>query len=459
MAFNYIPHIVTTVVGSAIGLGGAYWARPVAPPPSYMEMVRSALFGVEQTDVWSRLRGLGELLSGPTESTWRDIVTARRVCGAGLCLGGLYVFYNYKLRANYEGYIMQLRESAVANLPAQPAQGSGVVLESLREGSQEMPKIRPKVQAVVGRVNGGVFELHGSAVRINEYLVVPAHVVSSALDDERKIFVKGLQGVLSIGVEDFIQLDTDLMAVKLTEVQFSRIGIAICNICESIPERGEWVDIVGVLDKGTVGKLTHDATCFGKAMYYGTTAAGYSGAPYMKGNQVVGIHCWGGRVNGGYSASFVKMLLNSLESRLYEDSADFVRNVKKSGRVKRSDVKHIHGYDEVQIRYNGQYHRVTREAWFAATGADMDFPVGWDDGDSVVPESLMNQGESRNLGNPGASSSSGQPGNAQSSADTALIRRFKGLTKKQQRDLLKLVNSSSDQSKVTSGLLSQEKRN
>lgn len=61
--------------------------------------------------------------------------------------------------------------------------------------------------------------------------------------------------------------------------------------------------------------------------YFGSTVPGCSGAPYMVGNTVLGMHLSGGIQNQGVSLDFVRVLVSSPES-----SEEFLRKQIKRGR-------------------------------------------------------------------------------------------------------------------------------
>lgn len=364
---------------------------------------------------------------------------------------------NRKVRACVEDSVLGLKERMGFKLQEKPSPRiNHIISESIRTDSSENDAIAPKVQVKVGSIKDGVFVVYGSAVRICDAVVVPAHVITSASDADGNVWFKGSQGSLKIHVDGFNCIETDLYARSLGPEEFSRIGMPQVKLAECLPPTGEFISIVGVQSKGTVGKLVHDNSVFGKVVYSGTTMPGYSGAPYMKGNAVVGIHCWGGKVNGGYSASYVKVLIQRMLKQVCEASEDWLADKFARNSIKKTDIRFEPGNDEAWIRYNGQYHIVSGDVFRKARGFDY---LGYDDSDSMrVEEALMNSGESKSLKNPGASGDVTQSGDIEQLVTNSLTKMLEKFTHKQLRDLKNSVALSKAEPN-TNGLLSEPKRN
>nr|UGO57323.1 MAG: hypothetical protein 2 [Riboviria sp.] len=241
--------------------------------------------------------------------------------------------------------------------------------ESVRAGSVEGPQMARKHQAFVGVLSGKEFMAVGSAHRINDHLIVPEHVVALATQNGQVAVRSHLGVVVEVSVSNSHVLATDLMAIKLDSNEWARLGLGKVPIYHNIDERsGTLVSIHGLEGKGTMGKLKHD-TMFGTVKYDGTTHHGYSGGGYYSGSNLAGIHIRGGHVNGGFSASYVLMLLNSAERVKPESSEDWLERIATKGQKSAVTVDHFDS-EEVRIRYRGQYHVVSREAYFKAFGDD-----------------------------------------------------------------------------------------
>lgn len=397
------------------------------------------------------LGGIRDAVGGITLSSKLGIVVGGTITAA---TGTFLYMRRKKIKTSCSEYVTQLKEKIGIEITTVPNEKmQRYVGESLRAGSMELKTNRPKCQILVGNIENGNFVIYGSAVRIWNSVVVPTHVVDSA-DLDGKLWMKGAQGCLSLTTADFYRLDTDISGIDLTDNQLSQIGAPQANLYETISDKGEFVSVAGVQGMGTVGNLRHDSTAFGKVCYLSTTMPGYSGAPYMKGDRVAGIHGWGGATNGGYSASYIKARLDGHHKRRLESSEDFLMKIFKSKTFRSGDINMLHG-DEVYVRYNGQYHLVDGDTFRKARGLEY-IDGTYDDAESMEPESLRHSGESNSLTMPGASGNSNQPGDLESLVSKALINELQSLSKKQFRDLKQ--NSASNPLPSTSGLLSTPKQ-
>lgn len=242
-----------------------------------------------------------------------------------------------------------------------------VCLESVRSGSIESSQLKPKCQVFIGEMKAGEFHAVGSAVRMRDYLVMPGHV-AAAVDE---MCVKGSQHWVKIERDrEYLDLDTDLIAYKLSPKELATIGVSQGSISHSLPYTGEFVSVVGLNGKGTTGVLRHDRMVFGRVVYEGTTVAGYSGSPYVSGNRIVGIHTNGGAVNGGYSASYIYSLICWHDKTRDEDSEDWLRKQYSKNKKNFRVDKRWGDLDEVRVEINGRYAVVARKDMAAAFGND-----------------------------------------------------------------------------------------
>ncbi|QKN22639.1 hypothetical protein [Erysiphe necator associated sobemo-like virus 3] len=292
------------------------------------------------------------------------------------------------------------------------AAGSGVVLESRRPGSEESPLTIPDYQATVGFFSDGKFEVLGAVVRFaNNMLVGPDHV----LNDSIPLYVKGRQNQVSIHGKRRIVLDTDLVAIPMTDAELSKIGISVARISDFRDDSSAMAYIVGPMGVGTTGKLFHDSTIFGRVIYKGTTKPGYSGAAYSIGSALAGIHCHGGNENGGFAASYVWALL-SLNLKIYvEDSPKWLLAQFEAGNI--IEWQHAGDPDWVTVKINGKYNNVTSQAMYDTFGGDWHKSSklrrskrnSYEDYELESTRAIRSDpnltGEVRNSKNPGASSS------------------------------------------------------
>lgn len=236
-------------------------------------------------------------------------------------------------------------------------------LESVRSGSVENRMPSPKFQAMIGEMKDGEFHVVGNAVRMRDWLVMPAHVYAAV----EKPFAKGLQSHLDISQYDYEDLDTDLIALKMSNKDLSVIGVRDAGLCYDIPRIGMYVSVIGSAGLGTTGILKLDAGIFGRVTYNGTTVSGYSGAAYMSGSQLVGIHTNGGAVNGGYAAGYVKTLLQVIDKTRDESSEDWLANAYANEEDIMIDPKWS-SLDEIRIQVGGRFAIVSKDSMRKAFG-------------------------------------------------------------------------------------------
>lgn len=248
------------------------------------------------------------------------------------------------------------------------------VLEAARVGSEETAMSVPKCQVLIGQMKDGDFVAHGCGVRMENALVMPDHVYSYGNRDGETgtAWVMGRQksrGVCLHGKEVHV-IDTDLVWIELTADEWSIVGAAVQNIYHEIPERGNYAQVVGYKGLGTAGIVAHDPTCFGRVIYEATTLPGYSGAAYMVANRIAGIHQSGSsKVNGGYSASYVWMMVSYDKKNLPEATEEFLMDQYNDG----YDIHVDLGWkdlDRVRIKTGGRYHLVERSSMNKAFGSD-----------------------------------------------------------------------------------------
>nr|QXV86571.1 hypothetical protein [Solemoviridae sp.] len=237
-------------------------------------------------------------------------------------------------------------------------------LESIRANSEESKLIKPKCQFMIGDFSNGTFTGYGNGVRIGDHAVFPGHVWADC-DSKTIAFYDRSLLQLTVDNVDLIDIDTDLVALKLTERQWSVLGTVKPRIAHEAHR--QFASVMGVFGKGTTGNLTDDPSVFGKVNYAGTTKAGYSGSAYMVQGQLAGIHCHGGAVNGGYSASYVYVTLMHYAKEVPEDSEDFLRATIEKGVRLRVDGN-WKDLDTVRIKKGHRYMIVQRSSYNSVVG-------------------------------------------------------------------------------------------
>lgn len=179
-------------------------------------------------------------------------------------------------------------------------------LECMREGSPLIKKDPPPYQMIVWHEGGAV---SGGAVRMEDYLVTPAHVLP---DLSRVLVSKTIDSTIHlVKPEKVYTLTTDLVALRLSATAWARLQISKAKARPL--ETTVLVSIVGPLsDKNATTGNLKDIDVLGMVGYQGSTVPGFSGCAYTCNNMFLGIHRAGGRsgrVNTGFSALYVKALL------------------------------------------------------------------------------------------------------------------------------------------------------
>lgn len=377
-------------------------------------------------------------------------ISGKVVAVAGGALAALAL---YKMRHRLRKWIPGLQRLKTAFGCEPPvilkAMGSmRTCFESVRSGSVEELLLPPKNQLLVGDVVAGEFQAVGCAVRMADWIVMPSHVFAAC----EAPCLKGRQHWIRMSKErDYLDLDTDLIAFKLTEKELSTIGVSCCSISHALPYTGDFVQIVGAAGKGTTGVLRHDRNVFGRVMYDGTTVSGYSGAAYTSGNRLVAIHTNGGAVNGGYSASYIYSLLCAHDRIKPEDSEDWLRNQFQKDKNRIRYDKRWNDLDEVRVEVGGRYAVVSRDAMARAFG------VNWADEIDTWGEEKKASYVDECAGE-ASSSKSGVSSELDKTPDPIMqeiVFLMKGLTGKSQRhlknvrSLLATAISSASQASVT----------
>lgn len=159
----------------------------------------------------------------------------------------------------------------------------GFRLEAYREGSAFVKGKKPGCQVDI--LEAGLFKdkFIGYGIRFGDYLVAPRHVLD------------GLENMVLQGPKDkvlkpvtYIPSETvaDIGYMSMTTNEWSRIGVTSARVSKL--DFGMTVSCTGRegTSVGYLKRLPH----LGMVAYTGSTVPGMSGAPYMAGSQVAGIH-------------------------------------------------------------------------------------------------------------------------------------------------------------------------
>lgn len=239
--------------------------------------------------------------------------------------------------------------------------------ESKVEGSVETPMRPPKCQVMLGYPNkDGCIEIVGCGIRVGagckDYLLTAAH--NLAFDDH--LYMVAGSNIVKVKEppSSSISVGTDAAVLEIPTSMWSKLQVTRANYATLPRDTGMYVSIVGVNNKGTSGKLVPE-NVLGCVTYGSSTMAGYSGAAYFSGNQVYGMHVYGGKRNAGYAAMYLNHLVKIAleiedEAKIY-DRAFFNKIMRNRDPMVRDQV--IGDYVIVENQA-GYFYRFPKEDYY-----------------------------------------------------------------------------------------------
>lgn len=259
--------------------------------------------------------------------------------------------------------------------------------ESLRPGSEflELAEERKNYVAAVSLVwwATSMKTLVGSCFKMEwentAYLITASHVLSKMAD----IVLQFADGTCcKTEPRDWVKLAPDVSVLPLTG-KFAHLASKLRTLHPGTAKRID-VNVVSAYDSrnGSVGLLRGpnsqecDSVGFGRVVYGGSTRAGFSGAPYINGKTVHGMHTNGGQLNTGYSASYIMMLLKMhfRNSESVPESSEIAMVQRALRTAQREDIEFQPvGQDEVQIKLGGQYFVLDTEDFYQVRRNNPDY--------------------------------------------------------------------------------------
>lgn len=242
--------------------------------------------------------------------------------------------------------------------------------ESIMTNSPLASRPAPRCQVAIAFKNSsGMLEIVGCGVRTEFGLWVPLHVLGADYLDAYAVGKNGVAVPLRNYYADSIYtpFGVEMVNIVVPDVEFSKLGVTKAKF--AVLPNMDTVVITGPDGKSSMGQLRitpPENFVMGKVLYGGSTLAGFSGAPYMKGNHVVGIHLHGGKGgNGGQEVLYLnqayKIVTGITEEANFgtEDSGSKMME-KFISRKESVDYTEIDG--EFIVRdAGGHYHRTRAE--------------------------------------------------------------------------------------------------
>lgn len=237
--------------------------------------------------------------------------------------------------------------------------------ESLVQGSQFSDRPIPPCQAMIGFRTGDSISVVGCGIRTEYGFWTPSHVVSSRYKEAMLVKngkAKSLEPYIQKAVDNPFGLE--MICIKIPENVYSDLGISKAQF--SNLQHKDMVTIVGPDGQSTMGEMSRtEGKNFGSVTYGGSTMAGFSGAPYMKGNRVVAIHLHGGKTNGGQETLYLNQVYKveyAPESMTPgEDTGEKI--AKKAFKQNGVPEHEIYDQDVVFRDDTGHYHRLKLDTW------------------------------------------------------------------------------------------------
>lgn len=192
----------------------------------------------------------------------------------------------------------------------------GVKLEAMRVGSKFRVGKIPNCQIAIKRQGVFVDSHVGFGIRVNDFLVVPTHVLGDM--QEIILSVEGRKSYL-INVSSRIEskIVSDLTYIKVSKDVWSVLGAQQARLAREVPSVKLFASVAGY--QGITDGMLACSSEQCLMTYGGSTVPGMSGAAYMVGNVVHAIHT--GEVsneNMGISSVLIYHEISSLVS--YESS-------------------------------------------------------------------------------------------------------------------------------------------
>lgn len=226
-------------------------------------------------------------------------------------------------------------------------------VECMRNGSPLfVSSLSPVAVAIGTEEKPGNVILRGCGWRYKHWLITAEHVLAGR---DTVVLCTKTKGPVEVQTTGRLALDTDAVAIPLTNAIWSTLGIASAKIA---PQRkNTYVSISGTNSQGSCGCLK-TYPVFGMLEYTGSTVGGFSGAPYMAANQVAAMHLAGGGSNLeniGYDASYLVALLPK-----EEETAEWIEFLVKKEKPVRALKSKVNS-DEWIVEVDGKFHYLTED--------------------------------------------------------------------------------------------------
>ncbi|APG75748.1 hypothetical protein 1 [Shuangao insect virus 9] len=224
--------------------------------------------------------------------------------------------------------------------------------ERMRPGSLLMPHAPSKCQAELYGKTQGTWVRLGQAFRSSNYLVTASHVI----DQVEIVKITTEHASIEVPTSLFRQVEGDLSIMPVTDQVLAPLKLANGRLASHEATEGSGLFVkIGGFGSGSLGMLKPNPA-FGFVEYTGSTVPGFSGAPYVVGDVIYGMHLGGGAQNLGYSGAYISMLMRALQ----EDSTDFLMSqIERAAEYQVSQSPY--DPDEFRVKVGGRYYLLDAE--------------------------------------------------------------------------------------------------
>ncbi|APG75810.1 hypothetical protein 1 [Hubei sobemo-like virus 19] len=163
----------------------------------------------------------------------------------------------------------------------------GIKFEAMVEGSHFVKGDIPKYQVAILKA-GLLRDVHvGFGIRVNDFLVVPSHVINEVGND--LLLKKNGKIQVSIGQRIISDYVSDLAYLPISSTVWASLGVTRANLAKESLALAAMATVTG--NEGqTTGLLRKCAIPFFYT-YTASTVPGMSGAAYVSNNMVHAVHC------------------------------------------------------------------------------------------------------------------------------------------------------------------------
>ncbi|APG75851.1 hypothetical protein 1 [Hubei sobemo-like virus 5] len=235
--------------------------------------------------------------------------------------------------------------------------------ESYKEDSPYVSMTPPSWQFSVWRAQTEAKKtLIGHGCRINGHLVINYHVLNTAPLDQLYLAIirPGKETVVqSLATFQFSELLPDICVCPIAQLK----GIQLTGLKEAKVKHVQGFQPAYIAtdfpdNNASTAAVINHPEAWGMLQYKGSTRPGFSGATYVHGSSLFGIHCHGGIQNVGYSASYIALKLKNNESSDYYALQAMLR----SSRDRDYQSQRVNP-DEFEIRFQGRYFIIETEEY------------------------------------------------------------------------------------------------